>query len=177
MIEKQMHQSEGEKSTGSQSALEQLALLAGEWTGRGRGSYPTIESFEYIETLRIRHEPGSAYLTYEQRTEIIDSDGRPIRRSHWEAGLIRPKEDGSVELVCVQSSGRVEILRGSLEGLDSPPGEFSLSFESEIIENDGRALHSSRVWRLAGSQLDYEMSMQTTNVGELTFHVGSQLAK
>ncbi len=167
----------GARGAGNQLALERLALLAGVWAGRGRGSYPTIESFEYIETFRISHEPGTAYLTYEQRTELIDADGRPIRRSHWEAGLIRPKEDGSVELVCVQSSGRVEILRGSLQDLEPPPGEFSLSFESEIIENDGRALHSSRVWRLAGNLLEYEMSMQTTNVGELTFHVGSQLAK
>lgn len=31
-----------------------LKLLDGEWAGTGLGGYPTIESFEYLETLSFK---------------------------------------------------------------------------------------------------------------------------
>lgn len=157
--------------------LERLVLLAGEWTGRGSGEYPTIASFNYSETFRFQHDPQAAYLTYEQRTVLLDMEGQPIRRSHWEAGVIRPLQDGSIELACVQSSGRVEILRGILLDQDSQAGRLFISFASELIGNDGRVIRAKRDWRLDGNHLEYEMSMQTTKVGELTFHVGSSLTR
>jgi len=30
-----------------------LHLLVGEWTGTGHGEFPTIQPFEYLETLRF----------------------------------------------------------------------------------------------------------------------------
>ena len=52
------------------------------------------------------------FLPYEQRTDLIGEGGRVIHNSHWEAGILKPREDGSIELVCVQGTGRIEILRG-----------------------------------------------------------------
>ena len=160
-----------------QTTLQRLAPLIGEWIGRGRGGYPTLEGFDYTETLRVHHDPGDTYFTYEQRTELITLDGRPIRKSHWEAGVIRPREDGSVELACVQSSGRVEILRGELLEQESQDGNFSLRFQSEHIGNDERVIQSSRDWQLSGDHFEYKMSMATTKVGELTRHLAANLTK
>ena len=45
-----------------------LEMLAGEWTGAGIGLYPTIEPFEYLETLRFALDEKGANLHYEQKT-------------------------------------------------------------------------------------------------------------
>jgi hypothetical protein len=177
MDEENMAPTSANRSFSLQSAPEGLALLAGEWAGLGRGEYPTIHSFNYSESLRFQHDPDVPYLTYEQQTELIDAQGQPIRRSHWEAGVIRPQDDGSLELACVQSGGRVEILRGIIQEQDVEAGKLWITFESELIGNDGRVVRSSRDWRLNGSQLAYEMFMETTQAGALLFHIGSALVR
>ena len=105
-----------------QETLGRLAPLIGQWTGRGRGGFPTLEGFDYAETLGVYRDQDAPYLTYEQGTELVDPQGRSIRKSHWEAGVLRPLEDGSIELACVQGSGRVEVLRGKLLAQASQSG-------------------------------------------------------
>jgi hypothetical protein len=167
------------KGTGRivQATLNRLIPFIGEWEGLGRGGYPTLDDFVYSETFRVLHDQGAAYLTYEQRTELVDSDGFPIRKSHWEAGVLRPLEDGSVELACVQGSGRVEVLRGEFLMQESRPGGVSLRFQSEFIGNDERVSSSSRDWHLTGDHLSYVMKMATTRVGEPTRHLEANLVK
>ena len=160
-----------------QETLERLFPLIGEWEGIGKGEFPTIESFTYAETFRIHRNQDATFLTYEQQTEIIDAEGNPIRKSHWESGVLRPMEDGSVELVCVQGSGRIEILRGSFL-VDVPqPDRFSLSFQSKFIGNDPRVESSRREWRVDQDRFEYDMDMATTKVGESTRHLKASLAK
>lgn len=160
-----------------QMTLQRLVPLVGEWTGRGEGNYPTIERFDYTEIFQVQHDQDTSYLTYKQITELVTSDGRPIRKSHWEAGVIRPLEDGSVELACVQGSGRVEVLRGRFLEQESQPGELSLSFQSELIGNDRRMIGSSRDWHISGNRFEYEMRMATMKVGEQKQHLKASLTK
>jgi hypothetical protein len=159
------------------AAFERLTLLLGVWRGRGRGGYPTLPGFEYAETLRFNREENAAFLTYEQNTELIDAEGQVIRKSHWEAGVLRPLEDGRVELACVQGSGRVEVLRGEFQGSETFPEKLSIRFESEFIGNDDRVRCTSREWTVSGDNFKYEMEMATSTVGELTLHLETNLSK
>jgi hypothetical protein len=160
-----------------QMTLERLTPLLGVWQGSGHGEYPTIADFHYTETIRFRRECGADYLTYEQSTELVDAQGNPIRRSHWEAGVLKPLDDGEIELACVQSGGRVEVLRGNMLAEETHPAKFSLRFHSALVGNDARVRSTSRKWHLDGDQFRYEMRMAAQRVDELILHVEASLHK
>lgn len=40
----------------------------GAWSGSGRGYYPTIDGFEYTETLTFTGVPGKPFVKAEQKT-------------------------------------------------------------------------------------------------------------
>lgn len=158
-----------------QQSMERLSALLGVWKGKGRGEFPTIETFDYSETLVVKLAPNEGFLIYEQSTDLIDEEDHPIRKSHWETGILRPLENGWIELACVQGSGRVEVLHGKFGEQDSAIGGFTLSFESVLVGNDKRVRCSSRDWILTGQHLTYEMKMGTTNVTEPTRHLKARL--
>lgn len=104
--------------TGLHPAVAVLAPLVGAWTGDGRGEYPTIEGFDYIEEVAFGHV-GKPFLTYSQRTR--SADGRPL---HAETGYLRVPEAGRVELVLAHPTGVAEIEEGSVSR-----GESSLAID------------------------------------------------
>lgn len=160
-----------------QESFNKLISLVGVWRGKGIGGYPTIEDFNYTETFRVQHDPEDSYLTYEQKTELIDKEGRPIRNSHWETGILRLREDGSIELVCVQGSGRVEVLQGELIMPRASQELLAIRFQSELIANDDRVGKSTREWRVGEDQFNYRIEMSTSDVARLTLHLEASLSK
>lgn len=172
-----MHEPDLESMEVLQATLDFLTAFLGVWTGRGKGLFPTLEMFDYFETFRVQRDPGAPFFTYEQKTELIDIEGRPIRKSHWEAGVLRPLDDGSLELACVQGSGRVEILRGMFLAKDTPAETIALRFQSVLIGNDERVKSTSREWSLSDNHLKYVMKMATSRVEELSLHLEANLFK
>jgi hypothetical protein len=152
---------------------ELLHLLIGEWSGTGQGEFPTIEPFEYLETISFAgdHRP---FLHYEQKTKRRNPGQTEYIPSHWESGFLRLLPDGEVELVNTQSSGRLERLTGSLE---QTAAGLILRLQSTAFLNDVRMVQTSRIITLEGNSMHYTQSMHTTAVPGSAHHVEARLQR
>nr|DAD25439.1 TPA_asm: hypothetical protein HUJ06_026903 [Nelumbo nucifera] len=113
-------------------AIAPLSYLLGTWRGEGEGGFPTINSFKYGEELSFSHS-GKPVISYSQKTWKLAS-GEPM---HAESGYWRPKPDGSIEVVIAQSTGLVEVQKGTFDA-----GKKVVTLHSELVGN------ASKVFKL-----------------------------
>jgi hypothetical protein len=149
-----------------------LAPLLGTWSGRGRGRYPTIEPFEYLEELTFSHV-GKPFVVHTQRTRSADT-GLPL---HTETGYWRvPGLDGAgrarVELVLAQPTGAAEVHEGVLDG-----GRIALRTTAVARTASAKEITEvERVYQLEGEALSYRLAMAA--VGRpLTHHLEGLLLR
>jgi THAP4-like, heme-binding beta-barrel domain len=151
--------------------VETLSPLLGTWEGRGSGEYPTIDGFEYLESITYTHV-GKPFLAYTQRTRAAD-DGRPL---HSETGYLRAFGDNRVELVIAHPTGVTEIDEGPLEITDRG---FILTLGSTTIGLSGSAKSVTGVERrieLDGDSIRYRLAMAA--VGRpMTHHLQANLTR
>ena len=155
--------------------IQRLSALEGKWEGRGSGDYPTIDAFEFEETLSFELDASYPMFHYEQRTLLL-----PAREaSHWESGFIRPIEDGTIEISNSQDSGRVEVLSGRPRAADGAPGDLEIVLDSVALAHDPRLARTRRVWSLRGDTLRYVtfMATHTTPQPELLQHLEAVLKR
>lgn len=150
--------------------LTPLAGLLGEWQGAGHGSYPSIEDFDYTETLTFTHT-GKAFLVYAQRTRST-LDGRPL---HVETGYLRPAGPGGVELVVAQPTGIVEVDEGALHATAGGGIELRLASRSVGLTSSAKTVTGvERTLILDAGVLHTRLAMAA--VGHpLTHHLASEL--
>jgi len=150
-----------------------LRLLIGEWSGTGQGEFPTIEPFEYLETITFSTD-GRPFLHYEQKTKRRNAGQTDFIPSHWESGFLRLLPNGQVELVNAQGSGRLERLAGSLEGTQAG---LILRLQSTAFLNDPRMVETSRTITVEGNSMHYTQTMHTTAVPGPAHHVEARLKR
>lgn len=100
---------------GLHTDLYGLAWMIGRWEGRGKGSYPGTEDFDFGQQIDFAHNGGN-YLHYLSQTFEVGEDGRAIRPLGMETGFWRPKPDGAIEVVLCQPEGYAEVWYGKITG-------------------------------------------------------------
>jgi len=153
------------------SNIELLEPLLGTWTGKGKGEYPTIESFEYLETMRFTKDERSL-LFYDQNTQRLEGDG--YVPSHWEVGFIRLTNEGNVLINNAQAGGRTELLTGTVT--TTAPG-LILELSSSSFLNDPLPVETTRHIEVNGDELRYTMHMQTKTNPEMAIHLEAKLKR
>ena len=149
-----------------------LAPLLGTWRGTGRGSYPTIDDFDYTEELVFGHV-GKPFLSMVQRSRDLMT-GEPL---HGEAGYLRALPDGVVELTVAQPSGIVEVDVGT--ATQTSDG-LVVELESARVGLTPSAKSVTAVRRrlcLAGATLVSELWMAAVGEADLIHHVRAELSQ
>ncbi len=154
--------------------IDLLGLLVGKWEGKGFGQYPTIASFEYLETLRFTLHEARPLLGYVQNTRRFDGEVGDYVPSHWETGYLRWLEGNWVDMANAQIGGRVEVMEGTIEGTAAG---LILQLQSTHFANDERMADATRTFTLEGDTLRYSMHMKTTKVPHLAMHVEATLQR
>jgi hypothetical protein len=151
--------------------LQALAPLLGTWRGRGSGTYPTIEPFDYLEEVVFSHV-GKPFLVYGQKTRSA-ADGKPL---HAETGYLRVPRPGHVELVLAHPSGITEIevgtytANGTTIELEMTAANIGLTPTAKEVTALGRS------FRVDGDELSY--SLQMGAVGQpLQHHLAAELRR
>jgi len=152
--------------------LTSLAGLVGEWTGHGHGSYPTIEDFDYIETVTFTSS-GKAFLAYSQRTSNA-VDGSAL---HTETGYLRSSGGSGVELVVASPTGVAEIDEGVFRIVDDATLHVRLVSRQVIVSSTAKSVTDiERTFTLKGDLLSVTLAMAA--VGQpVTHHLSSQLRR
>ncbi|HKV17564.1 MAG TPA: FABP family protein [Mycobacterium sp.] len=131
-----------------------VAALIGVWAGQGRGVYPTIAPFGYLEEVTFTHV-GKPFLSYIQKTKAID-DGRPL---HAETGYLRVPAAGRVELVLAHPTGVTEIEEGTVS-VHGTTIEMVLAATSIGLSGSAKEVTAlGRSIQVDGDELTYTVSM------------------
>jgi hypothetical protein len=147
-----------------------LLALAGTWHGTGHGVYPTIEPFDYVETVTFTAPP-KPFLVYQQTTKHAVT-GLAL---HMESGFLRLIDGGpGIELVVAQPTGHAELAEGVLVTAD---GKLRLALEPATVVATRRALSVTglhRIIEVTGDVLRYEVLMEA--VGQpMQLHLTAEL--
>lgn len=143
-----------------------MEALTGTWKGTGRGEYPTIEPFTYLEQISLLPLADKPILAYTQRTR--SPEGNPL---HAEAGFYRFGQTG-VELVIAQPTGIAESHRGTVT-------DSRIEFEQTGLALTPTAVEVKEVRRIIevnGHRMTYRLDMAA--VGQpLVFHLEATLER
>ena len=151
--------------------LAPLSFLLGRWEGFGKGDYPTIEPFDFIQELTFSHN-GKPFLIYTSRSWLLDDEGVPGRPLGMETGFWRPQPEGRLEVLLAHPTGITEIYLGEVTGT-------KIEMATDVVARTSSAKEVTaghRLYGLVGPDLAYAYDMAA--VGQpLQPHLSAQLKR
>lgn len=90
---------------------------------------------------------------------------------HAESGFWRPKPDGTIEVVIAQSTGLVEVQKGTYDAK-----QRSVKLKCSLVGNATKVKEITRVFEMVDGELSYEVEM-ATNLTSLQTHLKALLKK
>ncbi|HEY5662751.1 MAG TPA: FABP family protein [Ilumatobacter sp.] len=156
--------------------LRHVSTLVGTWTGTGRGTYPTIEPFDYAESVTFGHV-GKPFLAYQQRTRSLGAGGRPGQPMHAESGYWRFPTTGRVEAVLSHPTGVAEIDEGTIEVAIDGALIMHLTSTHVALSATAKTVTSiERMLRVHGDTLTYRVGMAAVGL-PLQVHLTGTLVR
>ena len=156
--------------------LAHVANLLGTWSGEGHGEYPTIDSFDYAESITFSHV-GKPFLAYQQRTRSLGSAAHPGQPMHAESGYWRFPAAGRVELVLSHPTGVLEVEEGTIEVALDGTVVFDLATTNVALSSTAKSVTGiERVFRLKGDTLEYELRMAAVGL-PMQHHLAARLVR
>ena len=150
-----------------------VAWLLGRWGGRGHGDYPTIDKFEYGQELVFTHD-GRPFFHYFSRAWIVDENGVKVREAAQEAGFLRCRPGGHVELVLSHNTGFVEVWYGEIH-----PEQPRFEIATDAVARTATAkeyVGGKRLYGYVDGDLMYAYDMAAVGQ-ELQPHTHAQLVR
>lgn len=145
--------------------------LVGTWKGQGKGSYPEIDEFNYLETLTFKMSP-KGFLAYSQVT--TSTQGAPM---HQEVGYLRVDEQSStLELIIAQPTGIAEVLSGEVL-TDGSSFHFELcSVVVAVSPSAKEVTKTGRYFVLESDELSYQLYMEAVGQ-QYQLHLDASLTR
>jgi hypothetical protein len=149
-----------------------VEFLIGTWSGSGAGEYPTIDPFDYVESISFGHV-GKPFLAYSQRTRSTSEPSLPL---HAESGYWRFPSPDRVEVVVAHPTGLVEVDEGTIDVVDD---QTRIELVSSAVVGTATAKEVTAITRrfvIDGDVLTYEVAMAA--VGQpLQHHLAATLRR
>jgi len=95
--------------------LAPVSFLLGRWEGVGKGDYPTIEAFDFVQEVTFTHN-GKPFLIYNSRSWLLEADGSKGRPLGMETGFWRPRPGNRLEVILSHPTGITEVYLGEVSG-------------------------------------------------------------
>jgi hypothetical protein len=95
--------------------LAPVSFLLGRWEGVGKGDYPTIEAFDFVQEVTFTHN-GKPFLIYNSRSWLLAEDGTKGRPLGMETGFWRPRPGNRLEVLLTHPTGITEVYLGEVSG-------------------------------------------------------------
>jgi len=156
--------------------LAHVANLLGTWSGEGHGEYPTIDSFDYAESITFSHV-GKPFLAYQQRTRSLGSAAHPGQPMHAESGYWRFPSPGRIEVVLSHPTGVLEVEEGTIEVALDGTVVFDLATTNVALSSTAKSVTGiERVFRLRGDTIEYELRMAAVGL-PMQHHLSARLVR
>ncbi len=150
--------------------VESVRFLLGRWEGRGKGDYPTVEPFEYIETLWFDAGPGKPWVAYRQATR----DAATNEPLHAESGYLRVLPGHRLEMIIAQPTGIAEVHTGTVDGthihlraghVETAPSAKDVTDVERHITVDGDTMTYRLSMAAVGEELQRHLTATLTHHG------------